>query len=244
MKKALSFILALLLLLGLCACRSASTPTTSTQHNSSTISAQIDTLPSYYGTWEITGLSSFSGDPSNMTVKISKSGITIQRDGESVGPFAYTESFDSYYTYLEVEDDSMSFAIVQFNDDMIGICQSVADIGRGSYTAKTPCAMEINGDIDVFNILMRKGAGTTTLPSSFDLDKTLADSEFEDYEEYIYYPSSRILQLCGYGFAVFYIDKKGHAEYMESIALINLDSSRYVQHDIFTDSNFVIIDNK
>ena len=243
MKKIAVLIISAVFLLCMCSCgENASTSAPTTIQETGYTQPAKNQKPSYCGTWETTGLKVFSNDPGNKVLEITEDSITLSIDDETFGPLDYVASFDSDYTYLELVDNSWEFVVIQLNEDMVGLFSSTDDI-NAEYRCKTPWGMMINAEIDAYNIFMRRGAGTTTLPSSFNLEKMFSDSSSEILE-YIYYPHARILQVYGIEGLDFYIFPGGGGTYMEAICLANLDSEDYSPHDIRTDSNFVITDTK
>lgn len=244
MKKVITTILVITLLVCMCSCASA--PKDKPSQPVQTEAPHEEA--SYYGTWHISGLPTFVKDPSNTTILITDSDITIETDGERIGPLEYTESYDSTYTYLEIKDDSMPFVLVLINEDMMGLFWSTTEVSAPRYIGETPWEMEFDAEIEIMSVFMKEGAGTTSLPSYLDLEKLASTTElegyFSDYTEYIYYPNARILQIDGYGFSCFYVYEGGGADYIEMLTLSNLDPSDYNGSDIFTDSNYVITDTK
>ena len=96
----------------------------------------------------------------------------------------------------------------------------------------------MTGDGDV---LYRQGAGKT------DID--LPDSYYGmfatgDAYEYLYFPTARVLYVwnAGIGFFPMYVNYDGSLEYMEAISLLNAEN--LPTGSIYTESNFVITDNK
>lgn len=243
MKKLISTALIFFLLFCTCSCSSAVEPDSTLSQLEQTQATHVNT-PGYYGTWHVCGLSTFSNDPSNMAISVTDSNITLEAYGETMGPFEYTESYNSAYTYLEIKDDSMPFVLVLINEEMMGLFLPTSEAGTSRYTGETPWKTEFNAEIEILSsVFMKDGAGTTSLPSYLDLDK-LATDEFADYTEYVYYSKAHILQIDGFGLGCFYIHEGGGADYIERLTLANLDPSDYDESDIFTDSNFVITDTK
>lgn len=243
MKRAVSVALFFILLICMCSCSSANVSDSTVSQPQQTQAPHIST-PAYYGTWHICGLSAFANDPSNMTILVTDSSITLEAYGQTMGPFEYTESYNSTYTYLEIKDDSMPYILVLINEEMMGLFLPTMEAGTSGYTGKTPWKTEFNAEIEILSsVFMKDGAGTTSLPSYLDLDRLTA-GEFADYTEYIYYPNAHILQIDGFGLGCFYIYEGGGAEYIERLTLTNLDPSDYGESDIFTNSNFVITDTK
>lgn len=187
---------------------------------------------SYLGTW----LFDYWLPVGEGRIVITNDSISIYTpEGESGGPYSYNVSHDGTYTNLSFITESEEHGVIVYiNHDMIGLyIEEYIDDDSG-----TKPSFGMTGDGDV---LYRQGAGKTNvdLPDSY-----YAMFATGDAYEYLYFPTARVLYVwnAGIGFFPMYVNYDGSLEYMEAISLLNAEN--LPAGAIYTESNFVITDNK
>lgn len=168
-------------------------------------------------------------------VIITDDSITIKYpEGESAGPYSYTVVHDGQYTNLTFVTDWDEHGVaVCINQDMMGLYFE-------EYAYGDVCGTPSFGDTGSGRMMFRSGAETTDIELPDSYYQWFYDVEYE----YMYYPDANVLYVwnVGDGYYPMYIYEDGTLEYMEAIALLNSDD--LPSDAIYTNSNFVITDNK
>lgn len=189
--------------------------------------------PEYLGLWE-------SSDGSYcVRIEVTLDYIIVSdNDNETsnvYGPYPYTVSIDSNYTYLEYIEQDCPVVFVLINQDMAAICPG--DLANTSeFTAFTPSGVRYHANISNPRLHFRVGAGTTTLPE--ELKEKFA--EWDISSDYLYYENAQVIAVPDYwGFPALAVTTDNELAGMEEITLVGFGNDFVAE----AKGNFLIIDN-